>query len=41
MREQVTVADLAQHHQVHPDLVYAWKKQLQGHAAWAFDVKLG
>jgi len=41
LREQATVADLAQRYQVHPNQVYAWKKQLQDHAARAFDPKVG
>jgi transposase len=40
-REQATVADLAQRYQVHPNQVYAWKRQLQEHAARAFDPKVG
>jgi transposase-like protein len=41
LREQATVADLAQRYQVHPNQVYAWKKQLQQHAAMAFDPRVG
>jgi transposase len=41
LREQASVADLAQRYQVHPNQIYAWKKQLQDQAARAFEVGAG
>jgi transposase len=41
LREQATVTDVAQRYQVHPNQIYAWKKQLAEHAARAFDPKVG
>jgi transposase len=41
LREQATVADLGQRYQVHPNQIYAWKKQLVDQASRAFETGNG
>jgi len=37
LRGQKSIAALAQQYGLHPNQIYAWKKQLENYAVYAFD----
>ena len=37
LRGQKSIVELAQQYGLHPNQIYAWKKQLENYAVYAFD----
>jgi transposase len=37
LRGQKSIAELSQQYGLHPNQIYAWKKQLENYAVYAFD----